>query len=107
MNVRVIENPAYIPYFDKPQFLQIFFGGSSSGKSYFITDKIVIDVLNGCNYLCCRNVARTIRSSIYNELTKSINKMGVASLFSVNKSDMVITCKRNGKQILFCGLDKP
>ena len=90
---------------NKPQFLQIFFGGSSSGKSFFLTDKTVIDNLQGCNWLCCRNVARTIRNSIFNEITKSISNMGVKKYYSINKSDMVITCKLNNKQILFCGLD--
>ncbi len=90
---------------NKPQFLQIFFGGSSSGKSFFISDKIVLDVLNGVNWLCCRNVANTIKRSVFNEVTKSISNMGLAGYFTVNKSDMIITCKVNKKQILFCGLD--
>ena len=107
MNITVQENPVYIPYFNKPQFLQIFFGGSSSGKSFFITDKIVIDTINGCNWLCCRNVAKTIRNSVFNEVVKSINSMGVAMHFRINKSDMVITCTLNNRQILFCGLDDP
>ena len=107
MNIDVCVNPAYLPYMDKPQFLQIFYGGSSSGKSFFITDKIVVDVLDGCNYLCCRNVGNTIKKSVFNEITKSISSMGVKHLFSINKSDMVITCKLNEKQILFCGLDDP
>ena len=105
MNIVVKENPTYIPYLNKPQFLQIFFGGSSSGKSFFISDKIVLDVLDGCNYLCCRNVASTIKRSVFNEITKSISNMGVAQFFAVNKSDMMITCLLNGRQILFCGLD--
>lgn len=105
MDVKIKENPVYIPYIDKPQFLQIFYGGSSSGKSFFLTDKIVIDNLQGCNWLCCRNVARTIRNSIFNEITKSISNMGVKQYYSINKSDMVITCKINNRQILFCGLD--
>lgn len=107
IDIKVKVNPAYLPYFNKPQFLQIFFGGSSSGKSYFLTDKIVVDVLNGVNWLCCRNVGKTIRNSVFNEITKSINSMGVKKYFSINKSDMVITCKLNNKQILFCGLDDP
>lgn len=90
---------------NKPQFLQIFFGGSSSGKSFFISDKIVLDVLNGVNWLCCRNVANTIKRSVFNEVTKSISNMGLTGYFTVNKSDMIITCKVNKKQILFCGLD--
>lgn len=105
MNIVVKENPAYIPYLKKPQFLQVFFGGSSSGKSYFLTDKIVLDTLEGCNWLCCRNVANTIKRSVFNEVTKSITNMGVGKYFAINRTDMTITCKLNEKQILFCGLD--
>ena len=107
IEIKVKENPAYIPYFNKEQFLQIFFGGSSSGKSFFITDKIVLDTLNGVNWLCCRNVGNTIKRSVFNEVTKSITTMGLKEYFSINKSDMIITCKLNEKQILFCGLDDP
>ncbi len=107
IDIDIKENAAYLPYFDKEQFLQIFYGGSSSGKSFFITDKIVVDVINGVNWLCCRNVGNTIKKSVFNEVTKSINRMGVKKYFSINKSDMVITCKFNNKQILFCGLDDP
>lgn len=107
MNINVKENPAYIPYLNKPQFLQIFFGGSSSGKSFFISDKIVLDNVSGCNWLCCRNVGNTIKRSIFNEVTKSISSMGLKDYYSINKSDMIITCKLNEKQILFCGLDDP
>lgn len=105
MDIQVKENPVYIPYFNKPQFLQIFFGGSSSGKSFFISDKIVIDTLSGVNWLCCRNTANTIKRSVFNEITKSISSMGLTEYFAINKSDMIITCKLNEKQILFCGLD--
>lgn len=105
MNVNVKVNPAYLPYLNKSQFLQIFYGGSSSGKSFFITDKIVLDALDGCNWLCCRNVANTIKRSVFNEVTKSISSMGMTKYFSINRSDMIITCNLNEKQILFCGLD--
>lgn len=107
MKIRVKTNPAYLPYGNKPQFLQIFYGGSSSGKSFFITDKIVAECFSGVNYLCCRNVGNTIKRSVFNEITKSISSMGLKSYFSINKSDMIITCKKNEKQILFCGLDDP
>ena len=107
IDINVKENPAYLPYMDKPQFLQIFYGGSSSGKSFFLTDKIILDVLQGCNYLCCRNVGNTLKRSVFNEVTKSISNMGLKKYFSINKSDMIVTCKLNEKQILFCGLDDP
>ena len=106
MPIRVKTNPIYVQYGNKDQFLQIIFGGSSSGKSFFITDRIVAECYNqGVNWLCCRNVANTIKRSVFNEITKSISGMGLTKKFSINKSDMIITCKKNQKQILFCGLD--
>lgn len=105
MNIDVKVNPTYIDWLNKPQFNQIFYGGSSSGKSYFLAQKIVIDNVNGINWLCCRNVARTMRNSIFNEINKAIINMGLLRFYSINKSDMVITNNLNGKQILFAGLD--
>ena len=107
MNINVKVNPAYLAYLNKPQFVQIYYGGSSSGKSYFIAQKIVLDNLDGVNWLCCRNVAKTIRNSTFNEITKAISKMGLMQYYSINKTDMAITCKLNNKQILFVGLDDP
>lgn len=105
INTAVKINPVYFDYLNKPQFNQIFFGGSSSGKSYFLAQKIVLDNLNGCNWLCCRNVAKTIRNSIFNEINKCIINMNMCQFYSINKTDMVITCKLNNKQIMFAGLD--
>ena len=105
INIDVEINPVYLPYIDKPQYMQIFFGGSSSGKSYFICQKIVLDNINGANWLCCRNVAKTIRNSTFNEITKAISNMGLMKYYRINRSDMVITCTLNNKQILFVGLD--
>ena len=101
MNITVSMNPVYRQYINKTQATQIFFGGSSSGKSFFIAQKIVIDCLSGVNWLCCRNVARTIRSSVYNQIIKTISDISAGELFRVNKTDMVITCLHNGRQILF------
>lgn len=107
MNIDVKINPAYIPYLNKEQFMQIFFGGSSSGKSYFICQKIVLDNLAGANYLICRNVASTIRRSTFNEIKKAISNMGLSQYYKVNSTDMLITNTLNGRQIMFVGLDDP
>ena len=63
--------------------------------------------MNGANWLVCRNVARTIRISTFNEVKKSIQNMGLGRYYRINNSDMVITNTLNGKQILFAGLDDP
>jgi phage terminase large subunit len=73
----------------------------------FLAQRCVYDVMNGKrNYLVCRQVARTIRKSVFNEIKKVISDWGARELFSINQTDLVITCK-NGYQILFAGLDDP
>jgi len=101
-----IFNEVYYPFLDDQTRTQIFFGGASAGKSIFaIGQRVIYDLLNGGrNYLCCRNTAKTIRGSIFNELNKSITKYGLSALFKSNKSDKIITCV-NGYQALTTGLD--
>jgi phage terminase large subunit len=98
-------NTAYIPYLQAQQDIQIFFGGSSSGKSYYLAQRCILDVVQSQrNYLICRKVQRTIRKSVYNEIYKTITRFKMNDLFEINKSDGTITCI-NGNQILFAGLD--
>ena len=100
-----IFNQVYVPYLDCMIRTQIFFGGSSAGKTVFIADRCVKDILaGGRNYLIIRNTAKTIRSSVFNEIKKAITKFKAESLFKINKTEMTITCI-NGYQILFSGLD--
>jgi phage terminase large subunit len=98
-------NSVYRPYFTDDHRIQIFFGGSSSGKSYFLGQRVVLDTIRGRNTLVLRNVARTIRSSCWNEIIKAIARMGLKEYFQVGASEMIIRCKINGSQILFAGLD--
>lgn len=108
MNVDVIVNQVYKPFLEDDTRIQIFYGGSSSGKSYFLAQRTVLDVLSGKrNYLIFRNVLNTVKKSVFNEITKAISNMNLSSFFHVNKSNMVITCTLNNKQILFAGLDDP
>lgn len=100
-----VHNAVYLPYLQAEQRTQVFFGGASSGKSVFLAQRCVVDLLNGGrNYLVCRAVGRTIRRSVFNEIIKIIGSWGLSDLFTVNKSEMIITCS-NGYQIMFAGLD--
>lgn len=103
--IKVKVNPAYMPYLKKEQDTQIFFGGSSSGKSFFLAQKVVLDNLNGVNWLVCRNVANTIDGSVFNEIVSAINEMGIRDYYKINRSIKKITCVLNDKQIVFGGLD--
>lgn len=98
-------NDAYLPYIEATQYTQIFFGGSSSGKSYFLAQRTVKDNANGYNYLICRNVGATIKKSVFNEICKAISAMCLSMFYRINRTDLTITCTLNSKQILFAGLD--
>jgi predicted phage terminase large subunit-like protein len=98
-------NDLYLPYLHAPQHWQIFYGGSLAGKSVFIAQRCVVDLLEGGrNYLVLRNVARTSRQSTFAEIKRVMSTWGVDDLFESNKSDLTITC-RNGYQAIFAGLD--
>lgn len=102
-----VYNPVYIPHLDNMARTQIFYGGSSSGKSVFLAQRCIEDLLrSGRNYLICRQVARTMRTSVFAQVCRVINEWGVGGLFSINKSDYTITCT-NGYQAVFVGLDDP
>ncbi|MDF2485676.1 MAG: hypothetical protein K0R46_1844 [Herbinix sp.] len=100
-------NEIYLKYqFHNNNRYQIYFGGSSSGKSFSLAQRTVLDVLGGKrNYLVVRNVQSTIKRSCLNEITKAINAFNLREYFDINKTDMIITCNLNDMQILFCGLD--
>ncbi len=99
-------NEAYLPYLEDGTRTQIFFGGASAGKSQFVVgQRTVWDLLKGKrNYLIVRNVARTSRTSTFNQIRQVINDWGLSPYFKINLSEMVITCI-TGMQALFEGLD--
>ena len=98
-------NAAYLPYLKNMARVQIFYGGASSGKSVFLAQRDVLDVMaGGRNILVCRQVGRTLRGSVVQEVNKVISRWGLRELFDINKTDGTITCK-NGYQIIFAGLD--
>lgn len=109
INVDLDINEAFIPLLTDETRERHVFGGSSSGKSYFeIGQNMLLDLLAGeRNYLCLRNVARTLRESIYNEAIQGIDRLkeqGLKNVFKVNQTDMTITCI-NGYQAILKGLD--
>ena len=99
-------NDIYLPYMDCTARKQIFYGGSSSGKSVFLAQRPIIDIAKGGrNYLIVRQIGRTIRGSVSMELQKVISSGGMTSAFNTNKTDGTITNYATGNQIIFSGLD--
>ena len=101
-----IFNAVYYPHLHNDVRTQIYYGGSSSGKSVFVAgQRCPLDIAEGDrNYLCVRNVKATIKTSLFNEICKGITAINMDKHFKINQSDFVITCE-NGFQILFAGLD--
>jgi len=100
-----IINDIYFEHLNNNKAIQIFYGGSASGKSVFLAQRCIYDICNGGrNYLVVRNVQNTIKKSVFNELTKVIIQWQLTKYFKINKTDLSITCV-NGYQILFAGLD--
>ena len=99
-------NDVYLPYMDCKARVQIFFGGSASGKSVFLAQRPIIDIARGGrNYLIVRQIGRTIRGSVSMELQKVITNSGLSAAFNINKTDGTITNIQTGNQIIFSGLD--
>lgn len=98
-------NTAYYHHLKNDHRYQIYYGGSSSGKSVFLATRAALDCLAGRNYLVVRKVARTLRGSCWNEIMKAITRHGLNHLFRIRQSDMIIEAKASGAQIVFAGLD--
>jgi phage terminase large subunit len=102
---RNVFNAVYLPYITNLTPFQIFYGGSSSGKSVFLAQRCVYDLMvGGRNYLVLRETKNSIRGSVSQEINKVIVNWGVSHLFTINKTDGTITC-HNGYQCVFSGLD--
>src|SRR5688500_18559488 len=93
---RKVFNKVYLPHLTNYERIQILYGGSSSGKSVFLAQRAVWDILRGGrNYLITRAVARTIKRSVFAEVKKVITTWGMLAEFKINETDLTMTC-RNG-----------
>ncbi len=100
-------NDVYLPLFsEKSRYLHLY-GGAGSGKSVFAAQKLLIRTLTekGHRFLLLRKVARTIRGSQFALLKSLISYTNMGVYFSIRESDMRITCKLNGNEIVTSGLD--
>lgn len=98
-------NKVYRPYLNCQIPTQIFYGGSSSGKSTFVAARTILDMCNtDRNFIVVRKVGKTLKRSFFTECKKAIAKFKLKDRFRVNNSDLEITGP-NGTKIYFCGLD--
>jgi len=98
-------NDKYIPYLDNEDRILIFYGGGSSGKSFFVGERYIYKNLKRkMNLLVVRQTGNTNRNSTFALLKQIIKQWGVSQIFKINESDLRIKCV-NGNEIIFSGLD--
>ena len=100
-------NPVYLPYLDNDDRYLIFYGGGSSGKSYFIAQRWIYKLIQPrrCNLLVVRQTSDTNRRSTFPLLKQVIRNWNLSEHFKVNESDMRIKCLLTGNEVVFAGLD--
>ena len=99
-------NRAYLPYLDNEDRYLVIYGGSGSGKSYFIAERYVYKMLRQkMNLLVVRATGKSNRDSTFALMKQIINRWGLSHLFKINESDMRIRNIYNSNEIVFSGLD--
>lgn len=98
-------NKKYIPYLNRDERYQIFYGGSGSGKSYFLATKLVLDLFKEKHkLLVIRQTFASIRDSVHAEFISALERMKLIQYVKVSKTSLTITFP-NGSQIIFKGAD--
>ena len=110
VNIRIkknVFNEVYQPYLNNTDRYLIFYGGGSSGKSYFIAQRYIYKLLNPtrCNLLVVRQTGDTNRKSTFPLLKQVISNWNLSQYFKINESDMRIVCTLTGNEVAFAGLD--
>lgn len=99
-------NEVYIPYLENNDRFLALFGGASSGKSYFLGQRIIYRILTRkMNLLIVRKTGDTNRTSTFPLIKQVIKNWNLEKYFKINESDMRIKCLTNGNEIVFKGLD--
>jgi len=110
VNIKVskkVFNDVYLPYLNNTDRYLLFYGGGSSGKSYFIAQRYIYKLIhpNRCNLLVVRQTGDTNRKSTFPLLKQVISNWNLSKYFKVNESDMRIKCLLTGNEVAFAGLD--
>lgn len=98
--------PKFYPYLlDYSKRWEVFYGGAGSGKSYFITQKIIVRCIRqSIKVLVCRRYASTLRNSVFALFKDILAKWQLRPYVKINESDFRITFP-NGSEIIMLGLD--
>lgn len=99
-------NKNYIPYLNRDEKFQVFYGGAGSGKSYFIVQNLLLRLLQQKQRLMVvRQTYSTHRDSTFAEFKSALENFGILDLCSISKTTLDIELP-NGSSIIFKGADE-
>lgn len=105
---RSIFNDAYYPYItDYSHKFEIYYGGSGSGKSHFVVQKLIVKACTlKRKILVIRKTQVSQKESCWRLVLNMLSDWNISTYCNINKSDMTIELP-NGSIFLFKGLDDP
>ena len=107
---RVFNKQIYDTLEDYSKFIEVWYGGASSGKSYGVVQKVVLKSLKAWRHprkvLFLRKVDRTVADSIFSDVKNCLDRWQLLELCKINQSNHTITLP-NGAQFLFKGMQDP
>lgn len=107
---KVFNRQIYDSLFDYDHFIEVWYGGASSGKSHGVVQKVVLKALKKWSYprkiLWLRKVDRTIKDSIFADVLDCLSRWKLLPLCKVNQTNYTIALP-NGAQFLFKGMQDP
>lgn len=99
-------NNAYKEAHETSKRYRVIFGGSGSGKSHFVAQETLLNMLSNTEYqyLIVRKTGKSIRQSVFQLLMTMISEYDFEKYFQINKTEMSIVCV-NGSRLITSGLD--
>lgn len=110
MNIRVQANPCFREVDHSKKRYIVMKGSAGSGKSVDTAQNYILRLMSdkGRNLVCIRKSDITNRDSTFAELTGAIYRMfgdKADNYWQINMSPLKLTCKANGNQIIFRGMN--
>lgn len=110
MNIKVQANPCFRDVDKSKKRYIVMKGSAGSGKSVDTAQHYILRLMQdkGRNLVCIRKSDITNRDSTFAELTGAIYRMfgdQADRYWTINMSPLKITCKANGNQIIFRGMN--
>ncbi len=110
MNIKVQANPCFKEVDQSTKRYIIMKGSAGSGKSVDTAQNYILRLMNdkGRNLVCIRKSDITNRDSTFAELTGAIYRMfgdKAERYWKIGQSPLKLTCRANGNQIIFRGMN--